>query len=153
MDLYLSVGQLCFLIRQRVSMRPEEALFFFVNNSLPPSSSPLSVVYEVIHKHTNKHPHFVPYHSYTLCLTRSPCLCFGRNIMKRICSCIWRTAMKVFMVPKKNQRNYCLRQRKRWMGEALISLCSSRLSLVWHWISSYLGAIMGFDSTWNSMTV
>lgn len=41
------VGQLCFLIRQRVSLRPEEALFFFVNNSLPPSSSPLSAVYEV----------------------------------------------------------------------------------------------------------
>uniref|UniRef100_A0AAQ4S1C7 Zgc:92606 n=1 Tax=Gasterosteus aculeatus aculeatus TaxID=481459 RepID=A0AAQ4S1C7_GASAC len=43
----LTVGQLCFLIRQRVSLRPEEALFFFVNNSLPPSSSPLSAVYEV----------------------------------------------------------------------------------------------------------
>lgn len=50
-----AVGQLCFLIRQRVSLRPEEALFFFVNNSLPPSSSPLSAVYQVnthIHTHT-----------------------------------------------------------------------------------------------------
>ncbi|KAM6968298.1 gamma-aminobutyric acid receptor-associated protein-like 1 [Aplochiton taeniatus] len=47
----LTVGQLCFLIRQRVSMRPEEALFFFVNNSLPPSSSPLSAVYEVNKPH------------------------------------------------------------------------------------------------------
>uniref|UniRef100_A0A8B9H0N6 Zgc:92606 n=1 Tax=Astyanax mexicanus TaxID=7994 RepID=A0A8B9H0N6_ASTMX len=46
----LTVGQLCFLIRQRVSMRPEEALFFFVKNSLPPSSSPLSVVYEEHHE-------------------------------------------------------------------------------------------------------
>ena len=45
--LHFLVGQLCFLIRQRVSLRPEEALFFFVNNSLPPSSSPLSAVYEV----------------------------------------------------------------------------------------------------------
>ncbi|KAL4616744.1 gamma-aminobutyric acid receptor-associated protein-like 1 [Arapaima gigas] len=45
-----SVGQLCFLIRQRVSMRPEEALFFFVHNSLPPSSCPLSVVYEEHHE-------------------------------------------------------------------------------------------------------
>ncbi|KAI4889028.1 hypothetical protein NFI96_026592 [Prochilodus magdalenae] len=45
-----TVGQLCFLIRQRVSMRPEEALFFFVRNSLPPSSSPLSVVYEEHHE-------------------------------------------------------------------------------------------------------
>jgi len=46
----LTVGQLCFLIRQRVSMRPEEALFFFVKNSLPPSSSPLSAVYEQHHE-------------------------------------------------------------------------------------------------------
>ncbi|KAF7708295.1 hypothetical protein HF521_017352 [Silurus meridionalis] len=46
----LTVGQLCFLIRQRISMRPEEALFFFVKNSLPPSSSPLSVVYEEHHE-------------------------------------------------------------------------------------------------------
>ncbi|KAG7476009.1 gamma-aminobutyric acid receptor-associated protein-like 1 [Solea senegalensis] len=45
----LTVGQLCFLIRQRVSLRPEEALFFFVNNSLPPSSFPLSAVYEEHH--------------------------------------------------------------------------------------------------------
>ncbi|TSR75262.1 Gamma-aminobutyric acid receptor-associated protein-like 1 [Bagarius yarrelli] len=46
----LTVGQLCFLIRQRVSMRPEEALFFFVKNSLPPSSCPLSVLYEEHHE-------------------------------------------------------------------------------------------------------
>ncbi|GAA6094364.1 hypothetical protein Q7C36_006967 [Tachysurus vachellii] len=46
----LTVGQLCFLIRQRVSLRPEEALFFFVKNSLPPSSCPLSVLYEEHHE-------------------------------------------------------------------------------------------------------
>ncbi|MED6284468.1 Gamma-aminobutyric acid receptor-associated protein-like 1 [Characodon lateralis] len=46
----LTVGQLCFLIRQRMSLRPEEALFFFVNNSLPPSSCPLSTVYEEHHE-------------------------------------------------------------------------------------------------------
>lgn len=46
----LTVGQLCFLIRQRISIRPEEALFFFVKNSLPPSSCPLSVVYEEHHE-------------------------------------------------------------------------------------------------------
>lgn len=31
-------------------MRPEEALFFFIKNSLPPSSSPLSAVYEEHHE-------------------------------------------------------------------------------------------------------
>uniref|UniRef100_A0A1A7Y4D4 Gamma-aminobutyric acid receptor-associated protein-like 1 n=1 Tax=Iconisemion striatum TaxID=60296 RepID=A0A1A7Y4D4_9TELE len=46
----LTVGQLCFLIRQRMSLRPEEALFFFVNNSLPPSSCPLSTLYEEHHE-------------------------------------------------------------------------------------------------------
>ncbi|KAL2083980.1 hypothetical protein ACEWY4_019498 [Coilia grayii] len=46
----LTVGQLCFLIRQRVSLRSEEALFFFVKNSLPPSSMPLSAVYEEHHE-------------------------------------------------------------------------------------------------------
>ncbi|KAG7335820.1 hypothetical protein KOW79_000513 [Hemibagrus wyckioides] len=46
----LTVGQLCFLIRQRVSLRPEEAIFFFVKNSLPPSSCPLSVLYEEHHE-------------------------------------------------------------------------------------------------------
>ncbi|XP_026854982.2 gamma-aminobutyric acid receptor-associated protein-like 1 [Electrophorus electricus] len=46
----LTVGQLFFLIRLRVSMRPEEALFFFVKNSIPPSSSPLAAVYEEHHE-------------------------------------------------------------------------------------------------------
>ncbi|MEQ2245335.1 hypothetical protein ILYODFUR_026608 [Ilyodon furcidens] len=51
----LTVGQLCFLIRQRMSLRPEEALFFFVNNSLPPSSCPLSTVYEVSQSESRFH--------------------------------------------------------------------------------------------------
>merc|ERR1739840_40503 len=32
----LTVGQFYFLIRKRISLRPEDALFFFVNNVIPP---------------------------------------------------------------------------------------------------------------------
>merc|ERR1712117_520558 len=32
----LTVGQFYFLIRKRISLRPEDALFFFVNNTFPP---------------------------------------------------------------------------------------------------------------------
>merc|ERR1712012_1105172 len=33
----LTVGQFYFLIRKRISLRPEDALFFFVNNTFPPT--------------------------------------------------------------------------------------------------------------------
>merc|ERR1712023_47525 len=32
----LTVGQFYFLIRKRISLRPEDALFFFVNHVVPP---------------------------------------------------------------------------------------------------------------------
>ena len=37
----LTVGQFYFLIRKRISLRPEDALFFFVNNVIPPTSPTL----------------------------------------------------------------------------------------------------------------
>ncbi|XP_028665814.1 gamma-aminobutyric acid receptor-associated protein [Erpetoichthys calabaricus] len=46
----LTVGQFCFLIRKRIDLRPEEALFFFVNNVLPPSSATIGQVYEEHHE-------------------------------------------------------------------------------------------------------
>nr|KAF6368498.1 GABA type A receptor associated protein like 1 [Myotis myotis] len=36
----LTVGQFYFLIRKRIHLRPEDALFFFVNNTIPPSCCP-----------------------------------------------------------------------------------------------------------------
>lgn len=44
----LTVGQFYFLIRKRIHLRPEEALFFFVNNQIPPTSATLSSIYQVI---------------------------------------------------------------------------------------------------------
>ncbi|XP_059818933.1 gamma-aminobutyric acid receptor-associated protein-like [Hypanus sabinus] len=46
----ITVGQFCFLIRKRIQLRPEEALFFFVNNVLPPSSATMGEVYKEHHE-------------------------------------------------------------------------------------------------------
>uniref|UniRef100_A0A2K5RF92 GABA type A receptor associated protein like 1 n=1 Tax=Cebus imitator TaxID=2715852 RepID=A0A2K5RF92_CEBIM len=44
----LTVGQFYFLIRKRIHLRPEDALFFFVNNTIPPTSATMGQLYEVI---------------------------------------------------------------------------------------------------------
>lgn len=43
----LTVGQFYFLIRKRVHLRPEDALFFFVNNVIPPTSATMGILYQV----------------------------------------------------------------------------------------------------------
>ncbi len=43
----LTVGQFYFLIRKRIHLRPEDALFFFVNNVIPPTSATMGVLYQV----------------------------------------------------------------------------------------------------------
>ena len=43
----LTVGQFYFLIRKRIHLRPEDALFFFVNNVIPPTSATLGSLYQV----------------------------------------------------------------------------------------------------------
>ena len=45
----LTVGQFYFLIRKRISLRPEDALFFFVNNVIPPTSATMGSLYQVCH--------------------------------------------------------------------------------------------------------
>ncbi|GAU95000.1 hypothetical protein RvY_06690 [Ramazzottius varieornatus] len=45
----LTVGQFYFLVRKRIQLRPEEALFFFVNNVIPPSSATMGTLYEEHH--------------------------------------------------------------------------------------------------------
>ncbi|KAJ3405473.1 ubiquitin-like protein atg8 [Chytriomyces hyalinus] len=42
----LTVGQFVYVIRKRIKLSPEKAIFIFVNNVLPPSSSLLSQVYQ-----------------------------------------------------------------------------------------------------------
>ncbi|XP_069346470.1 gamma-aminobutyric acid receptor-associated protein-like 1 isoform X2 [Eulemur rufifrons] len=44
----LTVGQFYFLIRKRIHLRPEDALFFFVNNTIPPTSATMGQLYEVM---------------------------------------------------------------------------------------------------------
>uniref|UniRef100_A0A8C0P0B3 GABA type A receptor associated protein like 1 n=2 Tax=Canis lupus familiaris TaxID=9615 RepID=A0A8C0P0B3_CANLF len=43
----LTVGQFYFLIRKRIHLRPEDALFFFVNNTIPPTSATMGQLYEI----------------------------------------------------------------------------------------------------------
>ncbi|UYV76139.1 GABARAPL1 [Cordylochernes scorpioides] len=42
----LTVGQFYFLIRKRIHLRPEDALFLFVNNSIPSNSTTMGSLYK-----------------------------------------------------------------------------------------------------------
>ena len=44
---HLTIGQFIYVIRRHIQLPPEKALFVFVNNTLPTSSSFLSEVYAV----------------------------------------------------------------------------------------------------------
>merc|ERR1712066_1141528 len=46
----LTVSQFYFLIRKRISLRPEDALFFFVNNTFPPTSATMGALYQEHHE-------------------------------------------------------------------------------------------------------
>ncbi|KAK6037405.1 putative gamma-aminobutyric acid receptor-associated protein [Cooperia oncophora] len=43
----LTVGQFYFLIRKRIHLRPEDALFFFVNNVIPQTMTTMGQLYQV----------------------------------------------------------------------------------------------------------
>ena len=42
----LTVGQFTYVIRKRINLSPEQAIFVFVNNTLPPSASLMSQIYK-----------------------------------------------------------------------------------------------------------
>ena len=42
----LTVGQFVYVIRKRIKLSPEKAIFIFVNNVLPPTAALMSAVYE-----------------------------------------------------------------------------------------------------------
>ena len=41
----LTVGQFVYVIRKRISISPEKAIFIFVNNTLPPTAALMSTVH------------------------------------------------------------------------------------------------------------
>eukprot|EP00756_Hemistasia_phaeocysticola_P050105 Hpha_TRINITY_DN24772_c0_g1::TRINITY_DN24772_c0_g1_i1::g.110268::m.110268/K08341/GABARAP, ATG8, LC3; GABA(A) receptor-associated protein len=41
----LNIGQFVYIVRKRISLPPEKALFLFVNNILPPTASFMNVLY------------------------------------------------------------------------------------------------------------
>ena len=42
----LTVGQFVYVIRKRISIPSDKAIFIFVNNTLPPTAAHMSTVYE-----------------------------------------------------------------------------------------------------------
>ncbi|KAH9302154.1 hypothetical protein KI387_013737, partial [Taxus chinensis] len=42
----LSVGQFVYVIRKRIKLSAEKAIFIFVNNVLPPTGAMMSIIYE-----------------------------------------------------------------------------------------------------------
>lgn len=48
----LTVGQFIFVIRKRLKLKPEEAIFLFVNNTIPATSALISTIYKE-HKDTD----------------------------------------------------------------------------------------------------
>lgn len=42
----LTVGQFVYVIRKRIKLAPEKAIFIFVSNVLPPTNALMSLVYE-----------------------------------------------------------------------------------------------------------
>jgi len=42
----LTVGQFVYVIRKRIKLPPEKAIFIFVNNTLPPTASLMSQIYK-----------------------------------------------------------------------------------------------------------
>ena len=42
----LTVGQFMFVIRKRIKLPPEDAIFLFIDNTLPPTTSLMSQVYK-----------------------------------------------------------------------------------------------------------
>jgi GABA(A) receptor-associated protein len=42
----LTAGQLIYIVRKRIKLAPEEAVFVFINNTLPPSGMLISQLYE-----------------------------------------------------------------------------------------------------------
>lgn len=42
----LTIGQFIYVIRKRIKLTPEQAIFIFINNTLPPVSELLSKIYE-----------------------------------------------------------------------------------------------------------
>jgi GABA(A) receptor-associated protein len=49
------VGQFVYVIRKRIKLAPEKAIFIFVDEVLPPTAALMSAIYEE-HKYVASHP-------------------------------------------------------------------------------------------------
>ncbi|MBN3284917.1 GBRL1 protein, partial [Polyodon spathula] len=76
----LTVGQFYFLIRKRIHLRPEDALFFFINNTIPPTSATMGLLYQV-------NPHCLPA-CLSVCFSECvPVSCLSVCVFLCVCAC------------------------------------------------------------------
>jgi len=54
----LTVGQFMYVLRKRIKLKPEQAIFLFVNNTLPPVSSTIGNIYSK-HKDSDNFIYFI----------------------------------------------------------------------------------------------
>lgn len=111
-----SVGQFYFLIRKRIHLRAEDALFFFVNNVIPPTSATMGLLYQASDLHIfyligylldclYQHiPLLIPFYInmnfpyiFIIILTSFFLMFFFRNTTKRTFSSTLPTVMRVCM--------------------------------------------------------
>lgn len=45
----ITVGQFIFTIRKRIQLSPDKALYLFINDKIPPTSSKIASVYDELH--------------------------------------------------------------------------------------------------------
>lgn len=45
----LTMGQFVYVIRKRIKLPPEQALFIFINGNIPPNAELMSTIYETYH--------------------------------------------------------------------------------------------------------
>ena len=90
----LTVGQFYFLIRKRIHLRPEDALFFFVNNVIPPTSATMGSLYQVV---SIRIPITILYNFININFVYLFLFHLTRNTMKKTISCTLLIPMRMSM--------------------------------------------------------
>lgn len=88
----LTIGQFYFLIRKRIHLRPEDALFFFINNVIPQNTTTMGQLYQV-----SFNLKVLFFYVFRIVID----FLFSRTITRRICSCTLPTPTKASMAPMK----------------------------------------------------
>lgn len=113
----LTVGQFYFLIRKRIHLRPEDALFFLVNSVVPPSSATMGSLYQVCFQIPGKINWIL---LFLFALFTFPFL-ISRSTMKRTSSCTSLTVMRMstenYNLNTKTTARNCEAESTKWKNQ------------------------------------